>query len=917
MNACYLRHSTARTALALILSTLPMAAAAQQAAPANADTLPQQETGDKATAADIVVTGSRIARTGLTSTSPVTTTSREQIALDRALTIEDFSAKLPQLAGGNNNTAVGSDSFGAQTLDLRNLGQDRTLVLINGTRATPFSFRNAVDVNAIPAPLIKQVDVLTGGAAAVYGADAVAGVVNFILNDDYVGLEGNATYKAAYGGGSEFGGGITAGIRLGDRGHLVGYVDYTQRNILTAGHRAYALLNSGTVPPAGGNFTDVASGRFFAFDGTGNFTTTPQSSNFTPQYPFIEPLKRVNATLLYKYDVTDGIELYGRGMFSHVRTTGAGRSGSQPVFVDEVVGINRNNPFLTPQISSQLTFVNGVAQVRVNRSLSELGIITTDTDRNTYQGQLGFRGQVTSSIKWDVYGQYGRVDEKTVANGDGIQATASGASRFSQIVNTVNIFGAGAPGIAVLGSPIGINNRVREQIIGSASVSGNSSDLFTLPAGPVGFALGYEYRKENGRIAVSDALANDLTYREGDATGLNASFRTNEVFGELLVPLIHDTPFIKELSAEGAYRYSNYSNAGSYSTWKAGANWIVTDGLRFRGTRQTVIRAPNIGEFAGAIDSIPFSLLVTVPRLAPRYAGDPCALGTGNAAQCTRLGYKGPYDSRAAANLVGGYFFGGNPGIKPEKGVTWTLGAVLTPHFLPGFNLTVDYYDINLKDAVGQIQPIDALNSCYITNPSAGNPLCAAVTRDPTTGRLLDAFPVDRNLARIVQRGFDIDAAYSFAVPFGLPGRRITLSYQVAIVTHYTIQKNEVLPTVDCKGTYGFACSSDAVSLVQPDYKHRAAVTWNTDGLLVQFGWQRIGSVRDSTLNSTDRIAAQDYFDLNLSVHPVRQMTLTFGISNLLDKQPPLPRNASTYNTYPGTYDVLGRTFGISLNLKH
>lgn len=916
MSIRNVRQFTAGSALALIFAAYPLAAAAQQAPAEQQAPTAEAPAISPAEATDIVVTGSRIARTGLTSTSPISTTTREQIQLDRALTIEDFSAKLPQLAGGNNNTFAGSDAFGAQTLDLRNLGQDRTLVLINGTRAAPFSFRNAVDVNAIPAPLIKQVDVLTGGAAAVYGADAVAGVVNFILNDDYQGVEANASYKAAYGGGSQFGGGLTLGVKLGERGHIVGYVDYTQRNILTAGHRLYALANSGTVPPAGGNFTDVASGRFFAFDAAGNFTTTPQSSNFTSQYPYIEPLKRINASLLYKYALTDDIELYGRAMFTNVRTTGSGRAGSQPIFVNEVVGINQTNPFLTPQIRSQLTFVNGVAQVNVNRSLAELGIVTADTTRDTYQGQLGFRGHITSAIKWDAYGQYSRVAEKTIINGDGIQYDASGVSRFSQIVNTVDIFGPGAQGLNVLESPIESNNRVREQIIGSASVSGNSSDLFSLPAGPVGFALGYEYRKENGRITNSQALVDGLSYREGTETGLDASFETNEVFGEVLVPLIHDTPFIKELSAEGAYRVSHYSNAGTYDTWKVGGNWIVTKDLRFRGTRQTVIRAPNLGEFAGAIDSIPFSLLVTVPRLAPRYAGDPCVLGTGNAEQCTRLGYKGPYDSKAAANLLGNYYFGGNPGIRPEKGVTWTFGTVLTPRFLPGLNVTVDYYDITLNDAVGQIQPIDALTSCYITNPAAGNPLCAAVTRDPTTGRLLDAFPIDRNLARIVQRGFDIDASYGFAVPFGFPGSRINLSYQAAIVTHYTIQRNEVLPTVDCKGTYGFACSSDAVSLVQPDYKHRAALTWQSDKLLVQFGWQRIGSVRDSALGSKETIAAQDYFDLNLTVHPVKQMALTFGISNLFDKQPPLPANSGTFNTYPGTYDVLGRTFGVSLNLK-
>jgi outer membrane receptor protein involved in Fe transport len=906
-----MRAFTGTTISALALAAAPVMA--QTAQDEGATLGPAEAVSED----EIIVTGSRIARTGLTSTSPVSTTSAEQITLDRALTVEDITVKLPQLAGGNNNTFAGSDAFGAQTLDLRNLGQNRTLVLINGTRAAPFSFRNAVDVNAIPPTLIKQVDVLTGGAAAVYGADAVAGVVNFILNDEFAGAQATATYEAAAGGGSQFGGSLTFGIG-NDRGNIVGYVDYTQRDILRAGKRPYTLARSANVAPAGGNFTDVASGRTFSFDAGNNFTLTPQTTNFTSEYPFIVPLKRINATLLYKYDVLDAVELYGRAMYTNVRTSGSARAGSQPIFVDEVVGIRADNQFLTPQIRNQLTFVNGVAQVRVNRSISELGIIEADTTRDTYQAQVGFRGAVTSAIKWDVYGQYGRVDEGTTIFGDGIRRDANGVSRFSQIANTVNIFGRGDPGLQQLGAPVQSNIRTREQIIGAASLSGTSADLISLPAGAVGFALGYEYRKENGSITNDAALTTGLTYRQGTETPLQASFDSNEVFGELLVPLIHNTPFIELLSVEGAYRISDYSNAGRFDTWKAGANWVVSRDLRFRGTRQTVIRAPNLGEFAGAVASIPFSSLVTVPRLAPRYAGDPCALGTGNAEQCRRFNAPvGGYDSRAAANLRGNYFFGGNPDIRPERGVTFTLGGVLTPRFLPGFSLTVDYYDIDLEDAVGQIQPIDALTSCYITNPVADNPLCQAVTRDPTTGFILNGFPIDRNLARIVQRGFDIGFAYARPIAIGVPGASLALSYQGAIVTEYTIQRNPVLPVVDCKGTYGFACSSDAVSLVQPDYQHRAALTFDSDPLLVQLGWRRIGKVRDSALNATETIAAQDYFDFNLALRPWgKGIELVFGIDNLLDKQPPLPTNAGTFNTYPGTYNVIGRTFGATLTVK-
>ena len=315
--------------------------------------------------------------------------------------------------------------------------------------------------------------------------------------------------------------------------------------------------------------------------------------------------------------------------------------------------------------------------------------------------------------------------------------------------------------------------------------------------------------------------------------------------------------------------------------------------------------------------SIPFNRLVTVARLFPRYAGDPCALGTGNAAQCTLEGYKGTYDSRDPLNLPGGYFFGGNANIQAETGKTFTVGGVLTPRCVPGLSVTVDYFNIKIKNAVGQIQPIDALTSCYITDPTPGNPLCAAVTRDAVTGRLKDAFVDDRNLAFINQAGVDVDVTYKIKMPDSLPGKSLALGYQAAIVTNYSIQRNAVLTPVNCKGSYGARCSSDLVTLVAPDYRHRATITWDSEPVTVQFGWKRIGAVKDSTAGSLGQIPGYSYFDLNLALRPpIEGVTLAFGIDNMFNKKPPLPINPGAFNTFPDTYDVVGRTFGLSLTVK-
>jgi hypothetical protein len=382
-------------------------------------------------------------------------------------------------------------------------------------------------------------------------------------------------------------------------------------------------------------------------------------------------------------------------------------------------------------------------------------------------------------------------------------------------------------------------------------------------------------------------------------------------------------PFIKNLSIEGAKRRSAYNKSvgasNTYDTDKFGASWSISDDFRLRATRQNVVREPNFGEFANPIFSIPFSSLVTVARLRPRYAGDPCVLGTGNAEQCRRFNAPavGSYNSLDAANLPGGYFFGGNPDIRAEKGKTSTFGAVLTPSALKDLTLAVDYYRIEIKDAVGQIQPIDALTSCYITDPSAGNPLCQAVTRNPTTGRIQDGFPVDRNLAFIKQEGFDLDLSFRHSIFGGLPGKTLKWQYQGAFVRKYTIQRNAVLDPIDCKGTYGSRCSSDAVSLVAPSYRHRASVTWEANTLTAQIGWKRIGKVNDSTFGSTGSISAQDYFDLNVSWRtPVKGLSVNAGIDNIGDKKPPTPTNPSTFNTFADTYNVLGRSLGFAATYK-
>ncbi len=892
-------HPLGLTLMALACQT----ALAQPAAPADTT--------------QVTITGTRIRSLSLLSTSPVSQVSAEQIGLLRALTVEDFITTLPQLAGGVLSTSAGSDAFGAQTLDLRALGQNRTLVLINGTRAVPFSIRNAVDVNFIPAPLIQRVDLLTGGAAAVYGADAVAGVVNFIMNDRFQGLQASANARVADGGGNQYGVNLTGGMRLGDGGNLVGYVEYTKREGLLAGDRSWALANPIRLAGNGGNYTDVASGRKFSVDDQGQFTLAAQTTDYTPLYTLVMPMERINASSFFRFDLGAAVQAYGRLMFSNVKTIGAPRAGQAPAVVNAAYPISESNPFLPAQARSLLTFVNGRANVNVERSLGELGVLTAENDRTTWQAQFGLRGSFTPNIGWEVYAQTGRSEETIIVSGDGVR------TKFADIADRVDIFGPGAD-LSSVAQPWKYGDRKRTQTVVAATVSGDSTGWLKLPAGPVGFALGVEQRREKGDFAYNPDLGQ--SFRQGVETppAKPPFLDADDVYAELLVPLLSKMPFVHNLSLEAAVRHSSYDKsvgeANDADTNKLGLSWALNTQARLRATRQTVVREPNFGEFANPIFSIPFANLVTVARLRPRYQGDPCALGTGDAAQCRRFNAPAPgsYNSLDATQLTGGYFFGGNPDIRPEKGSTRTLGVVLEPAALPGLSLTLDAYSIRITDAVGQIQPIDALTSCYITDPRADNPLCAAVTRDAATGRIKDGFPVDRNLALIEQKGVDVDLRWRHNAPFGLAGHRAVWQYQASFVTDYKIQRNPILDAVDCKGSYGFRCSSDAVSLVAPDYRHRASLAWTAGNLTTQFGWKRIGKVADSTVGSTGSIGAQDTFDLNLAwqVPGSRGLTLTVGVDNLFDKAPPTPVNPGSFNTFSDTYSVLGRTVGASATMK-
>lgn len=953
------KSSFYRTASLLAsLAVLASAATANaQSQVGSMGSVPEQDEGADSEALQtdpIVITGSRIATPGLTSVSPVATLGSEEIALDRSINIESVLGELPQFTASFGGASNGADARGAATADLRGLGQNRTLVLINGTRGAPFGFRNSVDLNSIPAPLVERVEVLTGGAAAIYGADAVAGVVNFILKSDFEGVEANAIYNITEeGDGDEYGVNLTFGTNVGDgRGNISGYLGYNNRSPVFKSDRAFAAPERNddgpiTTRPLGGTFSladasenaapfdfsafgGPADATAFGFEDDGSLVPGATSSVLSGRESLIIAQERLNAAVFFDYELSDAVELYGRGTYTRTESVDV----LPPVNISTTFLLRRDNPFLSDQLGTVLDGAfnrdadgnlggDEAALLRVQRSIGEFGDRETETVRNQGQAQLGVRGDLGSNIRYDFYAQYGVTDSTSTIYGEGV------ASRFSQgIAATVDAAGnpvcidasGGCVPIDIFG-PNAISQqavdyvtseitqtRRREQFVSAFTLSGDTESFLTLPAGPVSWAAGVEYRDEEGTNNYDGLNQTGQTFNQGTRANFGGSIDVWDYFGEVRVPLLADIPFIQELNFEGAYRYSDYSTTGGVDAYKLGGDWVPVNGLRVRGAYQRVVRSPNIGELYGATAGIPLAAFANDPCQNPAESGaDPeLCIATGAPAA--------PYEQ----DLAGAQFlYGGSADIVPEVGNTYTVGAVLTPGFLPGFTATVDYYNIEIDNAIGAVLPQATLDTCYIIVQDIDNQFCNRISRGPN-GQLTAVDSSDINVAQLSVEGIDVVAGYRLALG-GETFESIGFNYAGNIVLDAKQQNGAAAPVIDCDGRFGGTCGLEFARAV-PKYRHRVTTTLGLPDVDIRGTWRLEGAVRDDSPTEflVERFGPQHYFDLAASFDVAPAMTVIAGIENLFDNKPPTAgSNASNANTFPTSYDVLGRRFGISVTLRN
>ncbi|WP_288344585.1 TonB-dependent receptor [uncultured Pseudoalteromonas sp.] len=910
----------------------------------------------------IEVTGSRIKRTDIETASPVQVTTAEEIEVAGFTRVEDMMNSLPQLEA--SSTAFQSNgASGTATLDLRGMGSQRTLVLINGRRMQAGGiYSQSADINQIPAALIKRVDVMTGGGSSTYGADAVAGVVNFVMDDQFEGFEVNIgstayqhdndndyiqglmddrdfEYPSGSSGfdGSSFDFSATLGGSFDSgKGHAVGYFTYNKQNELRQGARDYsscALNAAGTACGGSGNAVNpnfyiagVTDSGAFDWDDYDYWTLGTDSSfipssgnvyNYAPVNHFMRPDERHTLGLFANYEINDNFQPFIEAMFMRDRTSA--QIAESGTFFDTNYVIDYDSPLLTDAQRQNLTDRFGLTSgdqfaTYIGKRNVEGGPRVNQLEHNSFRLVLGSKGEISDTWSYEAFVQYGSTSSSSAyendffgpriitalsANGEDCAST-DGCIPYEvftyQGVSTESA--AALTGTAIL-------NGVTEQFIVSGFVTGEFD--FGLPSSdyPIAAVFGAEYREETFGRTADEVYAQGLLLGQGGPTkSLNGEYDVTEYFGELSLPIVEGLPGVESLLIDLGYRWSDYSTSGSEPTYKVAMNWDVTENWKIRSSYNRAVRAANNGElFAQQSQGL--------------WAGsDPCATATPSLSQaeCANTGVSASQYGNVGKSPADQYngFFGGNPELSPEIADTITLGVVGNP--FENFNFSIDYWDIDLEDAIGNIDPELIVEQCGKTGDAL---FCDNVQRTPGSGSLWigsgQVIATNTNLGNIHYEGIDLSANYDIEVGGG------TLSTSL-IGTYMMTKEFEDIPGVsevyDCVDTLDNGC------FPQPEWRHVLSASYDTGSWWKATAkWRYFSAVNDYTGSDTlvqDGIGSQSYLDLKGSFTINDYTRVLVGVNNVLDKEPPLVGGtlSTNGNAIAGYYDTLGRYFHASVSLK-
>lgn len=891
----------------------------------------------------ITVTGSRIARKELVAVSPISIIDELSIEFSGATTVATFLNELPS-AGvpGSVDTATNfrTTTTGLNTIDLRNLGTARTLILVNGRRHVGGSAGSpTVDVSMIPVALVERVEIVTGGAAAAYGSEAIAGVINFIMKDDFEGIEFNTRYGDSSGtdngGAEETDFSILLGGNFdGDRGNAVIYLGYSDRGILNSTDRdisANDAVNSSFGPKGVFLFDDV-NGDSVAItedDSTGlfdkPFVNAEDGFNRNQRRIIRVPSTRTQINANINYEVNEHANLFTEVSYNELQSF----SRLEPIFAGQFISVGANipninmpidNAFMPTELRTAILAGDPTAtEVTMRRRMVELGGRTSDVQRRVFRTAVGLNGAVNDNFDYEVYYQYGNFGQDQTNGGvfntknffDALRAEPDGSGGF-QCSDAfarglgcvpINVFGAGSitdEMLAWVGVDSQLTTRMDQEVV-SATISGFP---FEMPAGELGVAAGYEWREETS-VFNSDSLAQSGLTSGNTTPNTVGSYDVNEFFVEAIVPLLAGAPGAEYLGLELAYRYSDYSTIGDADSYKVSLDWQPFEDLRIRGGVSTAVRAPNIDELFDP-GSETFRSFV-----------DPCALGgtggtssTGEVyqvqsaevqANCAQIPGTATLDPFGQNIRSAGGLAAGNPLLEQEESDATTIGFVYSPSYVEGLNITVDYFEITVDNAINSFTAQTTADQCVRQSQFPNNAFCDLMQRDPVTGLVLRINAQAINVAQFEATGIDFSADYGFDVG---PG-----SLNLYLVGTHSMS-NDFVPfvggnVVDSQGEIGV-----------PDWKVNLNSSYLLDDWSLAWSMRFIQGVNieNDQIAAFGTIGSYTYHDLQArySFGNDGQYTVFVGIDNVFDREPPFlgqgtPGDVTGTNTAADIYDAIRR----------
>jgi outer membrane receptor protein involved in Fe transport len=919
---------------------------------------------------EIIVTGSRIKRRDYFTPSPLMTVSKADIDYSGQWTLEETLNQMPQVTP-DYGRASNNPGNGMAQVALRNMGPGRSLVLLNGRRVGPSDNRSAVDINNIPQVLVERVEIITGGTSAVYGADALAGVVNFITRTDFSGLGIEASASSTErGDGEAYDLSVIWGHNFDNgRGNVSLYGGLYRREASYASDRELTRVawredgegdlyegGSGAVPATQIIWPSTywsddpeAEPSRTTFDANGNpieFIRPDDFYNYAPENYLQVPLDRLALGIFANYQLSDRYEGYLEASYTH--TEGEQRFAAVPGWA--LVTVNLDNPILTPataqHFSDQFACDVNHACMYIGRNLKELGPRLVDTENDYYRITAGVRGDLGRNWEIDAWATYTRAETMRLLRNDasysrflqGLLVDPATGQCFDTSGGCVplDIFGENRlspEAVEFIRYPDFENPTERTHKLASLVVSGDPVSTW---AGPVSIAAGLEWRSDESVFLTDEALFTFDTMGFVGASPGGGRDSVTEVYLEGVVPLLSNRPWTDYLGIELGARYSDYKYAGGVWSYKAGMEWQPWSVLRLRAMHQRSVRAPNSFEmFEEQRTWIYYGWLADE---------DPCTasndpVGTGGdllVQKCVMQGL--PEDQVGVWEAVDSYpaefVEGGNPDLEPEVGHTWTLGAVITPAALPDWTFAVDYFVIELDGAIGDI---NTRETCF-DEANVQHLFCDRIFRDES-GNVAKEIYLTGNRGIMDTSGLDLQASGSVELndAWSIGGQTATLGVNL-IWTHllsFEEQESPVSSVFECAGFFGGPCQTSQYGnwggsdTTYTRNRVRTSVSYTAGPLDLYLAWRWIeGSesgrweykeaypwVEDLAIKS---VSDRQYLDLGAGFSFTDHVSARLGVNNVFDTDPPnMADNTWDNNTDTGLYDVFGRSYYLTLSMQY